>query len=66
MGETKEKVSKFAGINKKVIVKPIMRARNANITDPEHEAFFLFGNATIDYRLPLDRHGNLKNPFDSA
>lgn len=49
----------------KIIVKPIMRARNPLITDPEHEAFFLVGSATISYCLPVDRQGNLINPFES-
>ena len=49
----------------KVIIKPIMRVRNPLVADPQHEAFFLFGNATVKYTLPIDRYGNLINPFKS-
>ena len=62
MGETLEKKT-FRGIDKKVVVKPVMRVRNSLISDPEHEAFFLVGNATITYCLPMDRYGNLNSPF---
>lgn len=56
--------TKFKPQEKRVVVKPIMsRARNPLITDPEHEAYFLAGNATISYCLPMDTHGNLLNPF---
>lgn len=47
----------------KIIVEPVMRARNSLIQDPEHEAFFLYGTSTITYCLPEDRQGNLLNPF---
>ena len=40
-----------------------MRQRNPLITDPDHEAYFLFGTATNTYCLPLDRQGNLVDPF---
>jgi len=60
----KEK-KRFKAPNKTVIVKPIMRTRNPNVTDPNHEAYFLFGNSTVRYDLPLDRQGNLHNPFES-
>lgn len=49
----------------KIIVDPIMRQRNALISDPEHEAFFLFGTASLTYVLPKDRQNNLVNPFES-
>ena len=49
----------------KLIVKPVMRQRNALITDPNHEAFFLFGTATNTYCLPVDRQGNLVDPFEN-
>jgi hypothetical protein len=61
---TSEKGS-FVIPSKTVVVKPILRARNPLISDPEHEAFFLFGNATRDYCLPVDRQGNLISPFTS-
>ena len=48
--------------NKKVKVKPIMRTRGF-VKDPEHEAFFLFANATIDLKAPLDRNGHLACPL---
>jgi hypothetical protein len=46
-----------------VVVKPIMRMRNPMVSDPEHEAYFLFGTSSIDYTLPTDRNNNLINPF---
>lgn len=55
--------AKFKPETDVVIIKPIMRARNPLVNDPDHEAFFLFGNAKIDYKLPIDRYGNLLNPF---
>lgn len=68
MGEITE-VNNSTGVftppQKTIVVKPIMRARNSLIQDPEHEAFFLFGTATITYCLPVDRHGNLLNPFSN-
>ena len=48
-----------------VVVKPIMRARNPLVSDPDHEAFFLVGTSTINYTLPVDRQNNLINPFSS-
>lgn len=63
MGETLEVKKGFKPEDKIIVVKPIMRSRNSLITDPEHEAFFLFGTATITYCLPVDRQGNLQNPF---
>lgn len=66
MGNVLEKTEKgFTIPEKTIIVKPIMRPRNSLITDPEHEAFFLVGNATITYCLPVDKYGNLLNPFTS-
>lgn len=64
MGSTKEK-KVFTPVEKTILVKPVMRSRNTLITDPKHEAFFLFGNATITLTLPMDRSGNLVNPFTS-
>lgn len=61
---TKE-VATFTPPTKVISVKPILRVRNPLITDPEHEAFFLFGTATTDYRLPVDRNNSLLNPFES-
>ncbi len=55
----------FTPKKEKIIVKPIWRSRNSMITDPKHEAYFLFGNSTVNYVLPLDRFGNLINPFSS-
>lgn len=64
--EVKEaKKEGFIISDKKIIVKPILRVRNPLITDPEHEAYFLFGNATTDYRVPVDRNNTLINPFTS-
>lgn len=62
--ETTE-VKVFTPPNTKVIVKPVMRMRNPMIENPEHEAYFLFGTASIDYCLPSDRNNNLINPFES-
>jgi len=56
---------RFKGKEERITIKPIMRSVNPNIDDPEHEAFFLFGNASRDYVLPMDRQGNLINPFAS-
>lgn len=58
-------IVKFTPPKKVIYVKPILRVRNPLITDPDHEAFFLFGTATTDYRLPVDRNNNLINPFSS-
>lgn len=55
----------FVVSDKKIIVKPIMGMRNQLVNDPNHEAYFLFGNACIDYRLPVDSNNNLINPFSS-
>lgn len=61
----KEEV-KFRGKQEKLVVKPILtRPVNPNVTDPEHEAYFLFATATRDYVLPVDRHNRLINPFES-
>ena len=57
------KAKKFSGEDRIVIVKPIMRARNPLVSDPEHEAFYLFGNSTITYCLPVDNRNNLIKPF---
>lgn len=62
--EVKEK-KVFRPEAKTILVKPVMKARNSLITDPDHEAYFLFGTATITYSLPVDRQGNLMNPFTS-
>jgi len=62
--ETME-VKKFSPIDKRVVIKPIMRVRNPLVSDPDHEAFFLFGSATIDYPLPVDKNNTLINPFTS-
>ena len=47
----------------KIKIKLIQRGVNPLITDPEHEAFNLFGTSTRDYLLPMDSQGNLHNPF---
>jgi hypothetical protein len=49
----------------KIKVKPIAKAVNPLVQDPEHEAYFLFGTSTRDYCLPVDRQNNLINPFSS-
>lgn len=60
---TKElKKTEFKLPNKKVTITPIMRARGP-IKDPKHEAFFLFGNATINICVPMDKMGNLIDPL---
>lgn len=61
----KKERSVFIPKDEKIIVDPIMRVRNALITDPDHEAFFLFGTATNSYCLPVDRQNNLIDPFES-
>ena len=58
-------VKKWQPEDKKIIVKPIWKARNPMVEDPNHENYFLYGNATISYTLPVDRNNNLHNPFDS-
>ena len=63
--EVTEKRKGFTPSQDTIVVEPVMRARNSLITDPEHEAFFLFGTASITYCLPVDRQGNLLNPFES-
>jgi len=65
MEETKKavKAKKFSGEDRIVIVKPIMRARNPLVSDPEHEAYYLFGSSTITYCLPVDNRNNLIKPF---
>ena len=55
----------FVPPNRKVVVEPIMKARNPLVDDPEHEAYFLFHTAKIEYSVPLDRQGNIHNPFKS-
>jgi hypothetical protein len=53
----------FSLPRKKVIVKPILdRARGA-IKDPKHEAYFLFGESTVQYSVPRDSKGNLMFPL---
>lgn len=64
MGSSREKKS-FQPKEKTILVKPIMRNRNPLVTDPKHEAYFLFGNSTITLTLPMDRYGNLVDPFTS-
>jgi len=65
MEETKtaKKAKKFTGEDRVVIVKPVLRARNPLVSDPEHEAFYLFGSSTITYCLPVDNRNNLIKPF---
>lgn len=66
--ETKEVVreKKFAGIEKSVIVEPIVRLSRSGLVDTvDHEAAFLFGNSTNQYVLPLDMQGNLISPFEN-
>jgi len=65
MEDTKKavKAKKFTGEDRTVLVKPIMRARNPLVSDPEHEAFYLFGSSTITYCLPVDNRNNLVKPF---
>ena len=46
-----------------VKIKLINKSVNPLITDPEHEAYNLFGTSTRDYLLPVDAQGNLHNPF---
>jgi ribosomal protein S20 len=47
----------------KVKIKLIVKSVNPLITDPEHEAYNLFGRSNRAYTLPVDRAGNLINPF---
>ena len=47
---------------KKVTVKPVMRSRGL-IKDPNHEAFFLFANSTIEFGAPKDKYMNLICPL---
>jgi|TARA_B110000967_G_C18886409_1_gene564250 hypothetical protein len=54
---------KFTPSTDTVVVEPIMKARNPLVDDPNHEAYFLFHTAKIEYSLPLDKMGNLTNPF---
>ncbi len=55
----------FTPSKEKVIIEPIMKARNPLVDDPDHEAYFLFNTSKIEYAVPLDRQGNLHNPFES-
>lgn len=48
----------------KVRIKLIAKGVNSLITDPSHEAYNLFGTSTRDYLVPVDRQGNLHNPFE--
>tara|TARA_R100001463_G_scaffold42850_2_gene89585 strand:+ start:4451 stop:5308 length:858 start_codon:yes stop_codon:yes gene_type:complete len=50
----------------KVRIKLIAKGVNSLITDPAHEAYNLFGTSTRDYLVPVDRQGNLHNPFEST
>jgi len=59
-------VSTFEIPKGNIIIKPVMRMRNPQISDPSHEAYFLFSGSTIDYCLPMDKMGNLYNPFSST
>lgn len=65
MSETTQEAKVFTPSQEVIVVDPIMKARNPLVSDPEHEAFFLFNTAKIEYTLPLDRQGNLRNPFAS-
>lgn len=47
----------------KIQIKLIVKGVNASITDPDHEAYNLFGTSTREYCLPVDRQGNKVNPF---
>lgn len=49
----------------KIKIKLIQKGVNPLISDPDHEAFNLFGTSTRDYLLPIDNAGNLHNPFIS-
>mgnify|MGYP003630433224 CR=1 FL=1 len=62
---SKTEAKTFAPPKEVVVVEPIMRARNPLVDDPEHEAYFLFHTAKIEYSVPLDRQGNIHNPFKS-
>jgi hypothetical protein len=56
----------FTGLpNKRVKISPVMRG-NGWITDPEHEAFFLLGNSTINVTVPRDRNGHFICPLNEA
>lgn len=57
----KKKVN-FEPPTEKVIIKPIMRNRTT-VTDPKHEAYFLFGTSKIKYNLPSTQNGTFKTPF---
>jgi len=50
----------------KVKIKLINKSVNPAISDPDHEAYNLFGNSTRDYLVPVDPQGNLHNPFECA
>ncbi len=47
----------------KIKIKLIVKSVNPLITDPEHEAYNLFGRSNRAYTLPVDKSGNLMNPF---
>jgi|TARA_R110002167_G_scaffold10659_15_gene48356 hypothetical protein len=53
---------KFSLPNEKVTIEIVNRPRGP-IKDPKHEAFQLYGNATIDVCVPQDRQGNLIDPL---
>lgn len=60
-----KEVITFTPSKEMVVVEPIMKARNPLVNDPDHEAYFLFNTAKIEYMLPVDRNNNLVNPFSS-
>lgn len=47
---------------KKVYVRPIKR-QFGMVSDPSHEAYFLFGQSTKEYSLPITSNGKLVYPF---
>jgi len=60
----KEKAGVFAPKKEIIIVKPnLTKSRNKLVSDPDHEAYFLMGTASVHYSLPKDIYGNLLNPF---
>ena len=56
------KKKKFELPNERVSIEIVNRARGP-IKDPKHEAYQLFGTATIDVCVPQDGQGNLIDPL---
>ena len=64
--EVLEKVDNQPDTGKITVTPILVRAKNSQITDKSHEAYFLFGTSGRDYVVPLNKNGGLVNPFKSS